>query len=81
MKKIVPDPPYPISFITIINDLTAEQALEHANTLMESLVDTVHLYTIAPPELRPDILLCNASILSQLVIALINHAKSKRAAP
>ncbi|AZL70516.1 MULTISPECIES: hypothetical protein [Pseudomonas] len=80
MKKIVPDPPYPIPFITIINDLTAEQAMAHAATLMDPLVDTVHAYADCPPELRSDILLDNASVLTQLVIALINHAKSKRAA-
>ncbi|WP_194788922.1 hypothetical protein [Pseudomonas sp. UFMG81] len=79
MKKLVPDPPFPIPYIAIINDLTAEQAMAQAAKLMGSLVDTVHAYTTGDPERRPAILLDNATILSHLVIALINHAKSKRA--
>lgn len=80
MKKIVPDPPYPIPYITIINDLTAPQAMAHAATLMDTLGSTVQAYVECPPEHRKEILLDNAGILSQLVAALIKHSKCQEAA-
>ncbi|MDH0645422.1 hypothetical protein N5D48_02320 [Pseudomonas sp. GD03858] len=79
MKKIVPDPPYPIPYITIINDLAPEEAMAQANKLMETLADTVHAYVNCQPDDRLDVMMDSAEILSQLVLALIRHARTKGA--
>lgn len=80
MKKIVPDPPLAIPFVSIIADLGADEAMVQAVNLMETLVDTVHVSLQNPPEeTARDVMLDNASILCDLVVALINHAKAKGA--
>ncbi|WP_369988025.1 hypothetical protein [Pseudomonas xanthosomatis] len=81
MKKLVPDPPFPIPYLTIIQDLTPEAAMAHAANLMETLVDTVHAYVECPQQHRPGIMLENSAILSHLVVLLINHAIARREEP
>ena len=79
MKKRVPDPPYPIPFVTIISDLAPEEAMAHANKLMHTLSDTINAYTHCPRDERLDVMMDSAEILAQLVIALVRHARAKGA--
>lgn len=79
MKKLVPDPPYPIPFVTIISDLDPEEAMAHANKLMHILSVTVHAYTVCQRDERLDVMMDSVEILGQLVISLVRHARAKGA--
>ncbi|MDR2306814.1 MAG: hypothetical protein LBE53_06415 [Paucimonas sp.] len=44
MKKLVPDPPSPMPFVTIISNLDPNEAMAHANRLMTTLCEVVDVY-------------------------------------
>ncbi|WP_414157592.1 hypothetical protein [Pseudomonas sp. BNK-15] len=80
MKKIVPDPPnsFPIPYITIIADLSPEDARSHAAALMDCLCKTSQLYLDTEAEdhryaLEGNMIAGSAArILSAMAKALIN---------
>lgn len=76
MKKIVPDPPLalPIPYISIISDLSREEALAQAHTLIVTLNQTIEAYLAPEPEPHRELLLKNAEVLTQLTTALFTHA-------
>ncbi|MFJ4347220.1 hypothetical protein [Pseudomonas sp. NPDC089401] len=77
MKKIVPDPPppasFPIPYITIIADLTLEDAKPHATALMQALSNTIQLYLDTEAEDHREIVLENLGILTELLRILFAH--------
>lgn len=79
MKKLVPDPPCQIPFVTIISDLGPDEAVAYANRLMDTFSATVSAWSKATPDTRLDVLMDSAHILAELIVALIRHARSKGA--
>ncbi|MFJ4350694.1 hypothetical protein ACIPZ5_07320 [Pseudomonas sp. NPDC089428] len=81
MKKIVPDPPpaYPLPYITIIADLTFEDAKPHAAALMDSLSSTIQVLLETEAEDHRKVLLENMSILTELLRALFAHMAMQEA--
>ncbi|WAB97289.1 MULTISPECIES: hypothetical protein [Pseudomonas] len=75
MKKLVPDPPdsCPIHYITIIADLSLEDAKAHAAALMDSLSSTIELYLSTVGEDQRRVVLDNMGILTDLLRALFSH--------
>jgi hypothetical protein len=75
MKKIVPDPPdsFPIPYITIIADLSPEDARSHAAALMDCLCKTSQLYLDTEAEDHRYALLENLGILTELLRVLVAH--------
>ncbi|RRV48221.1 hypothetical protein EGJ09_05595 [Pseudomonas sp. p106] len=75
MKKIVPDPPdsFPIPYISIIADLSLEDAKAHAAALMDSLSRTIELYLSTVGEDQRKVVLDNMGIHTELLRALFGH--------
>ncbi|PYB81749.1 MULTISPECIES: hypothetical protein [Pseudomonas] len=74
MKKLVPDPPIP--YISIIDHLPLAEVWEHAAALMAMMTRNCEVYLAFADDERPDILVDNISILSQLLSCLMAHARS-----
>lgn len=79
MKKIVPAPP--ISYFSVISDLSREEALTQVSKLMDCMNRTLEAYLGTEPIGVDSYLLENVEILNQLMRALIAHAVAKEAAP
>ncbi|WP_288441865.1 hypothetical protein [uncultured Pseudomonas sp.] len=79
MKKIVPDPPptSPIPYITIIADLTFEDAKPHAAALMDSLSSNIQLLLETEAKDHREVLLVNIGILTELLRTLFAHMASQ----
>ncbi|PVZ39329.1 hypothetical protein [Pseudomonas sp. CC120222-01a] len=75
MKKIVPDPPlsFPLPYLTIIADLTVEDAKPHAAALMDSLSRTIQVLLETECQDHRQVLLENMSILTELLRTLFSH--------
>jgi len=75
MKKLVPDPPpsFPIPYITIIADLSIEDAKPHAAALMDALSNTIQLYLNSEDKEQRKVVQENLAILTELLRALFAH--------
>ncbi|MFJ4441839.1 hypothetical protein ACIPZ8_07105 [Pseudomonas sp. NPDC089422] len=82
MKKIVPDPPpsFPLPCITIIADLTFEDAKPHAADLMHSLSSTIQVLLETESKDHRQVLLENMSILTELLRTLFSHMATQEMA-
>ncbi|QHG66954.1 hypothetical protein [Pseudomonas putida] len=75
MKKLVPDPPpsFPIPYISIISDLSLEDAKPHAAVLMDALSNTIQLYLKTEDKEQRKVVQENLAILTELLRALFAH--------
>ncbi|MGJ7552260.1 hypothetical protein [Pseudomonas alloputida] len=75
MKKIVPDPPpsFPLRYLTMIADLTVEDAKPHAAALMDSLSSTIQVLLETESKDHRQVLLEKMSILTELLRTLACH--------
>ncbi|MBO9549066.1 hypothetical protein [Pseudomonas sp.] len=82
MKKIVPDPPpsFPLPYLTIIADLTVEDAKPHAAALMDSLSSTIQVLLETESQEHRQVLLENMNILTELLRTLFSHMATREMA-
>jgi D-ribose pyranose/furanose isomerase RbsD len=75
MKKLVPDSPpsFPIPYITIIADLSIEDAKPHAAALMDALSNTIQLCLATQDAEQRQTVLENIAIITELLRALSTH--------
>jgi hypothetical protein len=73
MKKIVPDPPRILRFLTISPDLSPEEARTEADALMTCLHEVLDLYFDSDDEAQRQTLITTSLYLTQLLHPLAHR--------